>query len=336
MMQDIFIPTSSTDDALVGPLHTVTYITANKVSVERILTQGYGLDCEPWMQPSALEFAALNAYLGFAAEDEWEASIFFKRGAGNNGRIRVISVDDTKAQVRPTYEGLYNGGATISCPMVDMRAHEKVMSNLGVESTMGVKEMEFTAPTGETYISGEIVYKMPEHVFLLGVTRPDIFVPVGPIDPETGIGGPAYSARCVENTDAIVDFLQTVLAYEIRRDVGFVVGEQSAINLPEGTKERFIQAFAPGASTGYLVFMDHGVATKSGPAKTLGPPSRGIGMWSLPTDNIEEVHARAVAAKVEIVHQPAVFSSPFLGTGRSMLMLDPDGFPIEIFENTRL
>lgn len=334
MSQDIFVPTSKPEDALVGPLHTITYITADKEAVGNILTKGYGLDQEPWFDPSAGEYAVLNPYLGFAADDTWQSGVFFKQGEGGNARIRVICVDASKAQVRPAYEGLYKGGATISCPMNDMRAHEKVMSELGVESTMGVKEMEFTSPTGETYISGEIVYKMPEHIFLMGVTRPDIFVPVGPIDPVTGIGGPAYSARCVTNTDAIIEFLQTVLGYEVRRDVGFVVGEQSAINMPEGTKERFVQAFAPGASTGYLVFMDHGDATKSGPATTLGIPSRGIGMWSLPTNDIDEVHSRALAGGIDVVHGPAVFNSPFLTASRSMLLRDPDGFQIEIFEES--
>lgn len=332
MSGDIFVPESSSEDALVGPLHTVTYITNDKAMVEKIFRQGYGLQATDWFEPTGDDYKRLNPYLGFDASHTWEACAFSKAGVGSNVQVRVIHVHQETPLVRPGHEGLYTGGATLSFPIEDLRAHEQVMSDIGVESTIGVKEMEFTGPTGETYISAEIVYKAPDNIFVMGVTRPNIFVPVGPIDPATGMGGAAYSARCTEMTDATVEFLKNVMGYEIRRDVEFVVGERSAINMPEGTTERFIQAFAPGASTGYLVLMDHGEATKASPAPTYGPPSRGLGIWSFASKEIEEVYRRALAADVEILQPLAAVHSPFLPDGRAFIVKDPDGFPIEVFE----
>lgn len=328
MTEDIFVPKSSPDDALVGPLHTVTYVTADKARAERIFRDGYGLDGTDWIEPAN----GLRAYFGFQPSDRWQVCAFGKKGAGANIQVRVFHVDDTRPLVRPAYQGLHHGGATLSFPMNDLRAHEQVMAGIGVESTIGVKEMEFASPTGETYISAEIVYKAPDNVFVMGVTRPDIFVPTGPIDPETGLGGPSYSARCIRAADETIGFFRDVLGYEIRRDVILEVGERSALNMPQGTRERFVQGFAPGAQTGYVVLMDHGEATKPSAAPGFGPPNRGIGVWSFGARDVDEVHRRATAFGVEILSGPVSIQSPFLPNTKTLYVKDPDGFPIEIFE----
>ncbi len=332
MTADIFVPQSTPDDAIVGPLHTVTYVTSDKQAVEKIFLEGYGLDSSGWTKPSGDEIANHNKYLGFEANHSWEACVFYKSGEGANVQIRVIAIDHETPQVRPAYDGLYTGGATMSFPINDLYAHEKHMASIGVESTIGVKEMEFTSPTGETYVSAEIVYKAPDNIFVMGVVRPDIFIPVGPVDPATGMGGSAYSARCITAADETVAFFRDVLGFEIRRDVEFTVGDKSALLMPEGTTERFIQAFAPGSASGYLVLMDHKAATKPSPTASYGPPNRGIAMWSFPTKNLDDVHQRAVAAGIAVVQSPAEYGSPSLSGGRSMILKDPDGFLIEIFE----
>ena len=135
--------------------------------VDRILKEGYGLTGTEWLRPDAKEFAALNDYLGFDAEHTWSAAAFTKAGAGANVQLRVIDLDQETPLVRKAYHGLYVGGATVSFPIADLRAHEQRMSALGVESTMGVKELEFTSPEGETYVSAEIVYKAPDNVFVM-------------------------------------------------------------------------------------------------------------------------------------------------------------------------
>jgi len=331
-MEDIFVPKTDASSALVGALHTVTIITSDREKMEKIFCEGYGLSASGWEIPGEAERRTLNTYFGFDPDDVWQACRFRKEGACSNVEVRVFELERETPAIRPAHEGLYKGGATLSFPISDLYAHEKWMAALGVETTIGVKEMEFTSPTGETYISAEIVYKAPDGAFVMGVKRPDIFVPVGPIDSETGMGGPAYSARCISETPKTLSFFEAVLGYEIRRDVEFTVGERSAINMPEGTVERFIQGFAPGASTGYIVLMDHGEATKVGPADGFGVPHRGIVMWTFETKNLDEVHRRAKTFGAEILSGPTSLNSIITGEGKGLMIKDPDGFAIEIIE----
>lgn len=325
-MKDIFIPDSSSSEALVGPLHTVTWVTGDPDTMERALVKGYGLTSGGWSEPAT----DLKTYLGFSPDHNIRICIFTKKGAGANIAVRVISIADEVSAVRPEHLGLYTGGATLSFPMIDMPAHEKIMELQGIYSTIGIKEMDFTSPTGEIYTSAEIVYKAPDHVFLLGVTRPDIFVPTGPIDETTGVGGPSYSARCTHQAQEVMEFLRDVLGFEIRRDVVFEVGERSALLMPQGTRERFIQGFAPGSQTGYCVIMDHHEATRMTPASGLGPPNRGITMWSFLANDFDELRRRIDSANLNVLQDYTERQIPGLPSGPTMIVEDPDGFPIEI------
>ncbi|MFK7889108.1 MAG: VOC family protein [Gammaproteobacteria bacterium] len=100
----------------------------------------------------------------------------------------------------------------------------------------------------------------------------------------------------------------------------------------EGTSERFIQLFAPGANTGYLVLLDHGDAAITSPAPTYGPPSRGVVMWSFPTTDLNEVLARTQKHGARLLQEPARRESPFLPDARTAIVEDPNGFPLEFFE----
>ncbi len=332
MSEDIFLPKSSHDDAIVEQLHTVTYLTAEKTTVERALREGYQLEWSGWQKPLLSELETLNSYFGLSGA-EWEMASFFAAGAGNNVQIRVIYNPAPAPLVREEYDGFFTGGATISFPKPDLYEHETLMNSIGIKSTIGVKEMEFQSPTGEVYISAEIVYFAPENVYLMAVKRPDIFVPVGPMNPETNVGSAAYSARCVENADNAIAFMRDVMGFEIRRDVEFEIGEKSALLMPQGAKERFIQAFAPGSSSGYCVIMDHGKNNRPSPAPSVGPPSRGIVMWSFRTKDMDEVFRRAKTGGAKVLKGPIEMESPFLGGKRVMILEDPSGFPIEIFED---
>lgn len=331
MSQDIFVPQSKPEDALVEQLHTVTYVTSDKEAVQRAFELGYELEFSGWHAPEGGELVRLREYFCFPENSPFEIGLFHKSGAGKNVQVRVIATDTSIPQVRTEYDGLITSGATISFPKLDLYAHEKKMLEAGFESTIGVKEMEFQSPTGEVYISAETIFYGPENSYLLAVKRPDIFVPVGPVDQNTGVGGAAYSARCIDNADAVIEFFKSVLGYEIRRDVTFEIGEKSALLLPQGAQERFIQAFAPGSSSAYLVFMDHGEHNRPSTAPTLGPACRGISMWSFRTKDLDEVYARLQRAGVEVVSPPSEIGSPYLNNRRAMIARDPQGFPIEIF-----
>lgn len=332
VLADIFVAESSPDDALVGPLHTITYVTSDEAGACKMLIDGMGLRASEWFFPSIEDKPGLDAYFGFKSADNWKACKFFRSDDGANIQIRLFVVSSTNSQVRPKVDGTYLGGLSIGFPLINTDQREAHMRSLGFPSVVGVKSLEFSRPTGETYVSEEVHFTGPENVYVLAVRRPEIFVPVGPYNKSAEIGAAAYSAQCVQDCDAAITFYRGVLGYEIRRDMTMEVGENSGLKLRKGSKERFVQAFAPGANSGYIVLLDHGEDRKRADGvENFGPPNRGLTMWSMPTNNIIDVRDRAEKAGVKCLRPLSVISSPFLPATDTIILEDPNGFPVEIF-----
>jgi catechol 2,3-dioxygenase-like lactoylglutathione lyase family enzyme len=327
-MEDLFEPTSTGQDALVGPLHTVTCLFADAAPFVEALTAGLGQSCDPWNGDAA----AAARYLGMPAASALTICGSNRTDAGRNVQIRIMASPEAGPSVRPKTEGQILGGLSLGFPMLDMPRWEQQLHKHGIDSAIGIKEMAFTSPTGEEYISAEVHFPTAENIYLLGVRRPERFRSVGPMSAAEPIGAAAYSARCVANTDGLIEFYRDILGYEIRRDATFEVNGPSGLRLEQGTKERFVQAFAPGAATGYLVFLDHHSHRQASPAPTLGPPSRGLVMWSFPTSDLDTMAARLRGAGVDLLQAPGEHGSPLLPSGRSLIFKDPEGFPIELFE----
>ncbi|MEO0997405.1 MAG: hypothetical protein AAFX58_07780 [Pseudomonadota bacterium] len=332
MTGDLFVPASSPDAAPVGALHTVTYVVADADAADRTLREGLGLERTDHTFARD-EAERLSARFGFDGGRTLQCRLYHRTGEAANVGVRVFVVDAATPAVRPRHDGRFVGGLSIGFPMREFAATERRLAGLGIRSSIGRKDMEFTSPAGETYVSSEIHFLASEHIFLLGVRRPDGLVPVGPLPAGNPNGAAAYSARCVDNPDAVIAFLTDILGYEIRRDATLTVGERSGLRLDEGTPERFVQAFAPGSATGYLILLDHLDETIPSPSPSLGPAARGVTMWSFPVRRgFDGIRARARDAGHSVIDFPAGTASPFLPGGRSMIITDPGGFPIELFE----
>jgi len=332
MTSDIFVAQSDSKDAIVGPLSTITYLTNDEDAAYKMLVEGMGMKASDWYIPADIDKPELDVYFGFEASDNWKARLFYRDDDGANIQIRLIAIDEHHLQARPEIDGTYLGGLSIGFPLSDSDAREAHMSRLGFPSVVGVKRLEFSSPAGEKYVSEEVHFTGPENVYVLAVKRPDIFVPVGPINEEAKIGAPAYSAVCVEDCDAAIAFYRDILGYEIRRDMTMEVGDNSGLKLRKGSSERFVQAFAPGANSGYLVLLDHGDDRKRAEGvKQFGPPNRGLSMWSFPSQNIMDVLRRAEAAGVKVRQSLKLTKSPFLAETDTIILEDPNGFPVEIY-----
>jgi len=332
MITDIFVATSKAKAAIVSPLRMVTYVTANEAETHKMLTEGLNLEASDWFYPSDIQKPDMDVYLGFDDGDIWKARRYFRSDEGENIQIRLIVVSDDKPQVRPEVDGTYLGGLSIGFPLVNSDAREAHMRSLGFPSIVGVKRLEFSSPEGEKYVSEEVHFVGPDNVYILAVRRPDIFVPVGPLNKAAKIGAPAYSAICSADCDAAIAFYKDVLGYEIRRDMTMEVGDKSGLKLRKGSTERFVQAFAPGSSTGYLVILNHGEDAKTAPGITnYGIPNRGLAMWSFGTHDIHGVLRRAKEAGVKIRQPLGLAYSPFLHESDKLILEDPNGFPIEVY-----
>ena len=119
----------------------------------------------------------------------------------------------------------------------------------------------------------------------------------------------------------------------MRSDVEFEIDDNSAINIPQGIKERFIQGFSPGSSTGYIVLMDHGDDTKTSLIENSQLPGRGIIMWSFKTSNLDLIIERANNFNIKVISDVEEIPNSRFFNKRRIILRDPDGFQIEIIED---
>lgn len=157
---------------------------------------------------------------------------------------------------------------------------------------------------------------------------------LGPVDPESGRGGPVYSALIVENSDEVISFYVDLLGFEARMDrVATSSGSDGALGVPDGTKFRFVILYAQGARFGHLLILDYeGDTAIPGGGVPWRPPHRGLGGWTFPVKDIDATFRALEAAGAEIVHEPVEVESPTYGKARAMTVLDPNELLVELFE----
>jgi len=157
--------------------------------------------------------------------------------------------------------------------------------------------------------------------------------PLSEVDSATRLGGPGYSALNVTGmSDTMLAFFTKVMGYELRRDQVWKTGEGSALGLPSGIPFRFSIAYAKGATSGHLLFLDF---QKTAPVQSAHPPhipNAGIGMYSFRTGKLDEVIANAISFGIPIISGPGYVSDPFLGKYRSIVILAPNQVYIEVIE----
>jgi len=120
---------------------------------------------------------------------------------------------------------------------------------------------------------------------------------------------------------------------ELRSDrIWKSAGSKGALNVPDGTVFRFSIVYAKGARSGHLLFVNYQYRQAIDPGIAPRIPNRGIGMWSFPVKNLDEVLSRAKKNGIKLLHPLIQYTSPALGEVRAASLLAPNDFVIEIFE----
>jgi hypothetical protein len=124
---------------------------------------------------------------------------------------------------------------------------------------------------------------------------------------------------------------------ELRSDrIWKSAGSDGALNVPDGTVFRFSIVYAKGSRSGHLLFVDYKNRDAIDPGIAPRLPNRGIGMWSFPVTDLNQVLNNARRAGIEITANPTHINSPALGNVKAATMLAPNGFMVELFETTQL
>ncbi len=328
---DPMAPRPGATPTLCGPLECVTIVTNDAASVTAFLTQAMRLHpvaIDP--DPSGVQQRRGRELWGLAPDASWRELRFVGPEGEHGAAVRVLVMDGGEL-IRPDMESRLTGGLSIGFPAASLEDTLARVTALGFESTAGIVRLTITRPDGSSYVSGEVLFRGPEQIYMLAVGRPADMTPVGPIDAGTGMGGPAYSAVVVPDATREIAFYREILGWEARQDIVLTTsGPAGGLGLEAGTQFRFVQLFAPGAATRYLCLLDMMAVGRTNPvAPRL--PNRGVAMWTFGTRAFDAVtqRVRAAAQRGELCSQPR-FSS---GHGpRALTVLSPAGLMIEVVE----
>lgn len=331
---DPLAPKTTADAAATGPLHTATICTHDLAGSLKLYRDGLGLSVRGPVEVSDQVRQAENTLWGMPPATRWALYLLHRAGVDGAARIRLLVFDTPGPEIRQTWDPREPAPFTLGFPTMNLTALDARLRQLGFESLAPMEQSQIPRPDGTKYGLQESVFKGPDHVHAVGVSRLDGMPQLGPVDPVTGHGGPAYSAQVVTNSDAVVKFYVEVLGFELRSDRAWKSGATSAIGLPQGTPFRLALIYSPGASTGQVLLMDFGAATAAPSGVSPRPPNRGLGVYSFPVKSLEATAARIRAAGTTVVSGPVRIDTPDLGPVRAMSVLAPNGVIVELFERS--
>ena len=328
-------PGETRGDALVGPLAAATVVTSDMDRCRSFYSDLMGLEPAFENLPDATR-GPLTRLWGLEDENDWEHLLYQQPGNTDMPYLRVIGVSGQRPEVRPGMNALVEGGLAVGFACANMEKLIAESERTGFGTVAGVTTIPLQRPDGTPYDALETHLRAPDGVYVLGIARPPDLAPICPISEGTLTGGPAYSSQVINNGQRSLDFYTEVLGYEVRRDIDLPSEGPAGglLDVPPGSKMRFLQVFAPGSESKYLVFLDW-YGTGAGAVAPSQPPNRGMVMWSFVTSDLDAVLERARSFGAQTLCEPlTVDARPVAGATRRATLEAPNGFAIELIEET--
>lgn len=331
--RDALAPKSAVTDALAKPIHTVTVSTVSLEQSMLFYRDTLGLKVTG---PIALddETEATQRALWQIPDDiEWQTYLLRRDGVDGAFQIRLLVLNKPTPSIHKSWSSQELGPFSMGFPNLDQIGFDKFVRQQGFGALNKIEIYEVPRTDGTMYPIHETIFNGPDFVHAVGIYRGDGVAQLGPVDAETGMGGPAYSAQVVADSDAMISFLTDVLGWELRSDRTWKsAGSEGALNAPDGTVFRFSILYSKGATTGHILLVDYKNIEPINPGVAPRLPNLGIGMWTFETTDLDQVLANAKSAGITLAHPAVTFSSPALGKARAATLLAPNGFLIEVFE----
>ncbi|MEM7483478.1 MAG: VOC family protein [Acidobacteriota bacterium] len=332
-LKDPLAPKTSHDEALTYQLHTATLIAHGLDEVKRFYADGLGLELEgPIDVPKAVRKTQRKLW-GIPKGITWQLYRLHRPKVAQTVQVRLLVLDQETPRIHTTWDAREPGPFSLGFPTAELEPWDSALREMGFESMNPMSRYEVPRPDGSRYGMHETIWKAPDFMHTVTLSRRNGMPQLGPIDAETGRGGPVYSAQSIEQSDDVLAFYTDVLGMELRSDREWKShGSKGALAVPDGTVFRFSIVYAPGASHGHLLFIDFrdGALPSSGVAPR--PPNRGLTAWTFPVRDLAEIERRIAKAGVEVVGGPVDYDSPLLGAHRALTVLAPNGFLVELIE----
>lgn len=283
---------------------------------------------------------ALQAQLwGLPAGARWRVAHFMSQGVVGSPVLRVLEFESPGALIREGFDVTLEGGVAVGFAVRDLGLAERTALEQGFPVAAHATSVPIHRSDGTSYLVTESVFRAPDEVYAFGIARDGALAPLAPIAPGFNVGGPAYASMVANDGQAVVDFLAEVLDYQVARDI-VMQGEEpeDVLRLPRGTRLRFVQMFARGSSSGYVALFDFFEWGRPNPVP-LGPPSRGLAMWSFRVRDLGAAleRVRAFAARGGAAGSTAVVAGPLrlpevFGVRHKASVRAPNGFLIELVQ----
>ena len=326
-------PGKTRGDALAGPLAAATVVTSDMESCRRFYSDLMGLKPALDHLPEQTR-APLTRLWGLEDSGDWEHVLYQQPGSPDMPYLRVIGVGGDQPEVRPGMNALLEGGLAVGFACADMPELIDRGDSMGFGTIAGVTRIPLHRPDGTPYDALETHLRAPDGVYVLGIARPSDLAPICPVGEGSLTGGPAYSSQVINNGQRSLDFYTEVLGYEVRRDIELPSEGPAGglLDVPPGSNMRFLQVFAPGSESRYLVFLDW-FDTGQGALAPSQPPNRGMVMWSFMVTDLDAVLGRAETFGAEQLCGPEVVDARPAGMAtRRATLAAPNGFAVELIE----
>ncbi len=329
---DPLAPKTRGQDALTRQLHTATLVVSDLEETRRFYADGLGLTLSGPLEIDDATRKIQRELWGIPDDIGWQLYML-RRPVEQTIQVRVLLLDRETPSVHTTWDAREPGPFSLGFPAAELEPWDSQLREMGFESMNPMSRYQVPRPDGSHYGMHETIWKAPDFMHTVTLSRRDGMPQLGPIDPETGRGGPVYSAQSITDSDQVLAFYTDVLGMELRSDREWKShGSKGALAVPDGTVFRFSIVYAMGASHGHLLFIDFrdGALPSSGVAPR--PPNRGLVSWTFPVRALGQVEHRVKEAGTTIVAGPMAYESPSLGRHRALTVLAPNGFLIELVE----
>lgn len=321
-----------TEKGLCSDLYMVTLCTSDIEAIKKFYVEGMGMRLDGPFKVSKHIQDAQNVLWGIEEEVHYQYYHLHRATVPELIQIRLLVMDNDTPLIHKSYSSREIGSFSIGFPNGDQKALDTKLRGMGIKAMAPLQVDEIARPDGTTYPYLETIFKGPDNVHCVGIERGGGMPQLAPIDEESLLGGPGYSAFVTDRSDQELAFYTDVLGMELRADRYWESAEDGALGIPAGVQFRFSLVYAPGTSKNHMLFLDYQDGIFEQPSAPSRVPNRGLGMWTFETYDMDQVIKKAKEMGIEIIAENTVVTDSIIGEATFCTMLTPTGLLIELFQ----
>lgn len=328
--RDALAPKSKPEEALTKQLYGATICTTSLEESLLFYRDGMGLTVRGPIAIDSQTKALERKMYDIPKDIDWQLYILERDNVPSAIKIRLMVLNKPTPTIHKSWNSLEYGPFSLGFPNLKQAQVDSLIRKKGFGAQAPMNVYPVSAADGSKYTVYETIFNGPDFVKGVGITRGDGMPQLSPVDEKTSMGGPGYSAMILKNSQQFIDFLTNTLGLELRADRVWTTS--GALGVPVGTQYRFALVYAKGATNGHQLLLEFLNAEGIDTGVPMKIPNRGLGCWTFPCKNLNTVFMNAQKQGIKVIFPPTAINSPFYGKHKTMTLLAPNGFLVELFE----